>query len=99
LSVTLLWSNALGILGAALVMGAYALNQSGRLASGDVRFPAANLVGSVLILISLFFAFNLPSFVIEVIWIAISVYGVWRAARATRKARIAGSAQRPIARP
>jgi hypothetical protein len=98
MSVTLFWANALGILGAALVMGAYALNQAGRLASGDIRFPAANLTGSVLILISLYFAFNLPAFVIEVFWIAISVYGLCRAARATRKARIAGSAQRPIAR-
>ncbi len=98
MSATLLWADTLGVLGAALVMVAYALNQAGRLASGDVRFPAANLAGSVLILISLVFAFNLPSFVIEVFWIAISVYGVWRA-RAMRKERIAGSAQRPIARP
>ena len=75
----LVWTDALGMLGAAMVMGAYALNQAGRLASADLRFPLVNLVGSVLILVSLLFAFNLPAFVIEIFWIAISVYGIWRA--------------------
>lgn len=91
MSSALVATDALGMLGAAMVMAAYALNQAGRLASADLRFPAANLGGSVLILVSLLFAFNLPAFVIEVFWIAISVYGIGRA-RAARKARLSRSA-------
>jgi hypothetical protein len=75
------WTNALGIVGAAVVMSAYALNQAGRLASDDIRFPAANLGGSVLMLVSLVFAFNLPSVLIEAFWIGISGYGIWRVRR------------------
>jgi hypothetical protein len=46
------------------------------------RFPAANLVGSLLILVSLYAEWNLPSVVIEVFWIAISVYGLVNRPRA-----------------
>ena len=41
-------------------------------------FPTANLVGSLLILVSLYSAWNFPSAVIEVIWAAISLYGLSR---------------------
>ena len=67
-----------GFTGAALLMAAYFANQSGRLRSEDWRFPAANLLGSVLILVSLWSAWNLPSAVIEAVWAAISLYGLLR---------------------
>jgi hypothetical protein len=38
----------------------------------------ANLIGSLLIGVSLWTAWNLPSAVIEAIWAAISVYGLIR---------------------
>jgi hypothetical protein len=38
----------------------------------------ANLIGSLLIGVSLWTAWNLPSAVIEAIWAAISVYGLFR---------------------
>ncbi len=66
-------SDLVGYLGAATVIGAYFLNQKGRLGSGDWRFPAMNLLGSALVLVSLLFHPNLPSVVIEVFWSAISV--------------------------
>ena len=56
--------------------------QVGRLPSDDWRFPFANLVGSSLIMASLLVEWNLPSVVIEVFWIAISLYGTVRHARA-----------------
>jgi hypothetical protein len=68
-----------GFFGAALIIAAYFANQKGWLASTDWRFPATNLAGAVLIFASLFVQWNLPSAVIEVFWIAISVYGLLRA--------------------
>jgi hypothetical protein len=67
-----------GLVGSALVVLAYLLNQTGRLASTDWRFPAANLVGALAILLSLIDAWNLPSALIEVFWVAISLYGLAR---------------------
>jgi hypothetical protein len=72
----------LGLAGSLLVVGAYLLNQLGRLASSDWRFPAANLAGALAILLSLTDAWNLPAAVIEVFWAAISLFGLMRAVRA-----------------
>jgi hypothetical protein len=44
----------------------------------DWRFPAANLLGSLLILVSLWFEWNFPSVVIEVFWVLISLMGLVR---------------------
>ncbi len=70
-----------GFAGAALIIVAYFANQQGWLASDDRRFPAANLLGSVLIFASLFVQWNLPSAVIEAFWMAISAYGLLRSVR------------------
>jgi hypothetical protein len=70
-----------GLIGSAIVVIAYLLNQTNRLASSDWRFPAANLVGAGAILLSLTDAWNLPAAVIEFFWAAISLYGLVRSFR------------------
>ena len=70
-----------GLVGVGVIVAAYFANQQGWLDAEDWRFPAANLVGSLLILVSLWTAWNLPSAVIEVIWAAISLYGLIRRSR------------------
>ena len=67
---------ATGLVGAAIFVVAYFANQARWLSSHDWRFPAANLAGALLILVSLFAEWNLPSVVIEAFWAAISVYGL-----------------------
>lgn len=71
-----------GFVGVGLIVAAYFANQQDWLSAEDWRFPAANLAGSLLILASLWTGWNFPSAVIEVIWSAISLYGLirrWRA--------------------
>ncbi|MGN6147235.1 MAG: CBU_0592 family membrane protein [Rhizomicrobium sp.] len=68
-----------GFVGALVVVLAYWANQADRLPSHDWRFPAANLGGSILILVSLYDAWNWPSVVIELFWATISIYGLLRA--------------------
>ncbi|MBV9551773.1 MAG: hypothetical protein JO032_03165 [Alphaproteobacteria bacterium] len=70
----------IGLVGAAVFVAAYLANQARWLSSEDWRFPAANLAGALLILISLFGEWNLPSVVIEAFWAAISVYGLMKRA-------------------
>jgi hypothetical protein len=67
---------AIGLLGTGCIVVAYFANQQGWLDSEDWRFPAANLVGALLILVSLYAEWNLPSVVIELFWVAISLYGL-----------------------
>ncbi|WP_235602800.1 CBU_0592 family membrane protein [Piscirickettsia litoralis] len=49
---------------------------SQRVAPGSLPFSIINLVGAILLLISLCIHFNLGSFIIEVFWILISLYGI-----------------------
>jgi len=70
-----------GFVGVGAIVVAYFANQQGWLDAENWRFPAANLAGSLLILVSLWTAWNFPSAVIEVIWAAISLYGLIRRRR------------------
>jgi hypothetical protein len=72
---------AIGLFGVGVILVAYFANQQRWLSSEDWRFPAANLLGSLLILASLFVEWNTPSVVIELFWIAISLYGLVRCPR------------------
>jgi hypothetical protein len=75
----------IGYCGAAAIVLAYFLNQRGRLASDDWRYPAINLAGSASLLLSLSFQPNPPSVVIELFWLAISLYGLQRNLRPGRR--------------
>ena len=67
---------AIGLVGAAVFVAVYFANQQRWLSSEDWRYPAGNLAGALLILVSLFGEWNLPSVVIEAFWAAISVWGL-----------------------
>ena len=66
-----------GIIGTALIIVAYFGNQQGWLKGDDWRFPLANLIGSLLIMLSLVTAWNFLA-VVESFWAAISIYGLIR---------------------
>ena len=70
--------NAAGTVGAVLVIVAYFANQQGWLRSDDWRFPTANAAGAAFILFSLYDEWNTAAAVIEVFWLAISLYGLAR---------------------
>lgn len=72
------WHDLLGNFGVLLVLGCYLLVQMDRM---DIRRPTysiGNAAGAVLIIVSLYYNFNLSSFVIEIAWLAISLYGLLR---------------------
>lgn len=77
------FTDVIGFAGATVIIAAYFANQQRWLRSEDWRYPLANLVGSVLILVSLYFEWNFPSVVIELFWIAISLYGLVKSARSS----------------
>lgn len=68
-------SNYIGMVGVIMVLYAYLLLQLGKWQQRRLRFSLINLTGSIFILVSLYYHFNLASFVIEIVWLLISAYG------------------------
>ncbi len=69
-------ANALGLIGVFLVLAMYFMLQIGRIRAETLAYSLINGCGSVLILFSLYFYFNLSSAVIESAWLAISLFGI-----------------------
>ncbi len=70
------WYDILGTLGVVVIVLAYFLLQTGRMRSEQLAYSVMNGVGAVLILISLYYTFNFPSFVVEFFWLLISLFGI-----------------------
>ncbi len=66
----------IGFIGMALVIVAYFLLQINKYTIKSLQYQILNLVGAILLLISLFVHFNLGSFIIEIFWIIITLYGI-----------------------
>ena len=73
-------ADVIGLIGTALFIGAFAYaNIAATL--DKLWFNAANLVGAVLLLVSLSVKFNLAAFVLEAAWAVIATFGLLRALR------------------
>jgi hypothetical protein len=83
-----LWHDLVGNAGVFLVLLSYFLLQLERIDSSGMRYSLMNAAGAILICVSLFYSFNLSSFIIEICWLAISAYGIYRC---LAKARISGT--------
>lgn len=70
------WYDILGTVGVGVIVLTYVLLQIGRIRSDQLAYSLLNAVGAVLILISLYYAFNLPSFIVEFFWLVISLFGI-----------------------
>ena len=72
-----------GFIGVVLIVIAYLLLQLDRLPSSSLSFSLLNAAGSLLIMFSLAFKFNVSAFLIEVFWFLISLLGLtkWLMAR------------------
>jgi hypothetical protein len=68
-------ANVIGLIGSALFIAAFAYANAVKQLN-KVLFNLANLVGAILLLISLSVTFNLASFVLEAVWGAIAAVGL-----------------------
>ncbi len=78
------WYDAVGTFGVALILIAYFALLSERISSRALSYSVLNLLGAGLITVSLVFEFNFSALIIEVFWMAASVYGIWRALQLRR---------------
>ncbi len=72
------WYDFVGNLGVAAIIISYLGIQLDWMSARGLAYSWINLIGAIFILISLFYNFNLSSFVIEIFWIGISLIGVVR---------------------
>ncbi len=68
----------IGFIGMIFIVWAYFLLQANRYGIDSLYYQLLNLIGAILLLISLFVHFNLGSFIIEVFWIIITIYGMYK---------------------
>lgn len=66
----------IGCLGTIIVLIAYVLLQVKKLDADSVSYSLLNLGGSLMILASLFYSWNLAAVAMEVAWIIISAFGL-----------------------
>ncbi len=78
------WHDLSGTLGAALILLAYGLQQTGRLTASQLPYPLLNAGGALLVLHSLLQAFNLAAFLLELAWLLLSLYGLGQLIRRRR---------------
>jgi hypothetical protein len=70
------WYDILGTLGVAVIILTYVMLQIERVRSDQLIYSLLNAIGASLILVSLYFDFNMPSVVVEFFWLLISLFGI-----------------------
>ena len=68
----------IGLVGVAIVLVAYYLLAAHKLTNNDARYYWLNIVGTLALLYSLLYQWNLPSVVSQAVWITISILGLVR---------------------
>ena len=76
--MTYSWYDFLGNVGVLLILLSYLLLQMKKIKSQSMYYSLMNAAGALLILVSLYYNFNLSAFVMEVFWLLISLYGLWQ---------------------
>jgi len=72
------WYDLVGTAGVALIIGTYLMVQLGRADGAGLAASASNAIGASLILVSLYFDFNVSAFIVELFWVLISGIGIAR---------------------
>lgn len=79
MDLTVIVVNVIGWIGMALLIGAYALVTTGRIAGPSLTFQLMNLVGGAALMVNSAYYGAWPSAVLNVVWVVIGVIGLARA--------------------
>lgn len=74
--ITIDWPMIVGLIGMLVTLFAYFLLQARKLGGNGIVYQLMNALGSAAIIVSLIYAFNLPAMILEIAWLAISIYGI-----------------------
>lgn len=70
------WYDFVGSIGVFTIISTYILLQTERLKSESLAYSLLNGLGAGLIVFSLLYSFNFSAFVVESLWVLISIYGI-----------------------
>ncbi len=73
-----MWIHAIGLIGGALVLAAYFLISEKQVSAQSVKVQVLNLVGALCIGAEVFSTGAWGVFVLEFLWVAITLRGIWR---------------------
>ncbi len=77
MNITIDWTVIVGLVGMIITLLAYFLLQAQKLHGNGLVYQLMNAVGALGVALSLLFGtFNLPAFLLEATWLAISIYGI-----------------------
>lgn len=77
MNITIDWTVIVGLAGMIITLIAYFLLQAQKLHGNGLVYQLMNAVGALGVALSLLFGtFNLPAFLLEAIWLVISIYGI-----------------------
>ena len=79
------YPDLIGLLGVILILIAYFLLQTERIRADHMAYSLYNTLGSLMILYSLFAQWNLSAVVMEAAWLILSMYGLYKAYRQSKK--------------
>lgn len=79
----MLWTEilveTLGWIGSVLIVGAYALNMAGKLRADQPLYIWSNMIGGVFFVVNTIAHKAYPSALVNVIWVVIAIYSVFKA--------------------
>lgn len=70
------WYDIIGSLGVGTIILTYVLLQTEKIRSESLLYSVLNALGAGLICVSLVYSFNFSAFVVEALWVLISLYGI-----------------------
>lgn len=77
MNITIDWTVIVGLAGMIITLIAYFLLQAQKLHGNGLVYQLMNAIGALGVALSLLFGtFNLPAFLLEAIWLVISIYGI-----------------------
>lgn len=80
--------DAVGLVGVIITLAAYFLLSIHKISARSMLYPGLNALGSLLILFSLYYHWNLSAFIMEICWALVSFYGMFATWRITRKSAV-----------
>ncbi len=78
MTITELLIEAAGWTGAALILGAYIMLSLGRLQGNSPAYQWANVIGAAGFILNSGYHGAIPSVAINILWVAIGVFALWR---------------------
>lgn len=70
------WYDIVGSVGVFTITLTYVLLQTEKIKSESLIYSVLNCAGAALIVFSLLYSFNFSAFIVESLWVLISIYGI-----------------------